>query len=98
MARATPGADRQPVIARMRRWVQVDFLMPTREEFEAVKAMGERLEIVSAERIRDELKLSSIQMGWTLAAFAWARGEALPADMAQPVYLRDKVATPKAPQ
>ena len=33
-----------------------------------------------------------------LAAFAWARGEALPADMAQPVYLRDKVATPKAPQ
>lgn len=33
-----------------------------------------------------------------LAAFAWARGEALPADMALPVYLRDKVATPKAPQ
>ena len=32
-----------------------------------------------------------------LATFAWARGEALPADMAQPVYLRDKVATPKAP-
>jgi tRNA threonylcarbamoyladenosine biosynthesis protein TsaB len=32
----------------------------------------------------------------TLARFAWARGEALPADLAQPVYLRDKVATPKA--
>lgn len=32
----------------------------------------------------------------TLATFAWARGEALPADEAQPVYLRDKVATPKA--
>ncbi|RMV82740.1 hypothetical protein ALP03_01239 [Pseudomonas amygdali pv. tabaci] len=32
----------------------------------------------------------------TLASFAWARGEALPADDAQPVYLRDKVATPKA--
>ena len=32
----------------------------------------------------------------TLARFAWARGEALPADQAQPVYLRDKVATPKA--
>ncbi len=32
----------------------------------------------------------------TLAGFAWQRGEALPADEAQPVYLRDKVATPKA--
>lgn len=32
----------------------------------------------------------------SLATFAWARGEALPADQAQPVYLRDKVATPKA--
>ncbi|AYC32024.1 tRNA (adenosine(37)-N6)-threonylcarbamoyltransferase complex dimerization subunit type 1 TsaB [Pseudomonas cavernae] len=31
-----------------------------------------------------------------LATFAWARGEALPADQAQPIYLRDKVATPKA--
>ncbi|KMY02983.1 peptidase M22 [Pseudomonas syringae KCTC 12500] len=32
----------------------------------------------------------------TLATFAWHRGEALPADDAQPVYLRDKVATPKS--
>ena len=32
----------------------------------------------------------------TLARFAWARGEAIRADDAQPVYLRDKVATPKA--
>ncbi|MNI86491.1 tRNA threonylcarbamoyladenosine biosynthesis protein TsaB [compost metagenome] len=32
----------------------------------------------------------------TLARFAWARGEAIVADEAQPVYLRDKVATPKA--
>lgn len=32
----------------------------------------------------------------TLATFAWHRGEALPADDAQSVYLRDKVATPKA--
>jgi len=32
----------------------------------------------------------------SLARFAWARGEAIPADEAQPVYLRDKVATPKA--
>ncbi|NQD95949.1 tRNA (adenosine(37)-N6)-threonylcarbamoyltransferase complex dimerization subunit type 1 TsaB [Pseudomonas sp. CrR25] len=34
----------------------------------------------------------------SLARFAWTRGEALPADQAQPVYLRDRVATPKAPQ
>lgn len=32
----------------------------------------------------------------TLAEFAWARGEGIAADLAQPVYLRDKVATPKA--
>lgn len=31
-----------------------------------------------------------------LAGFAWARGEAVEADQAQPIYLRDKVATPKA--
>jgi tRNA threonylcarbamoyladenosine biosynthesis protein TsaB len=31
-----------------------------------------------------------------LAAFAWARGEAVAAEQAQPVYLRDNVATPKA--
>jgi tRNA threonylcarbamoyladenosine biosynthesis protein TsaB len=34
----------------------------------------------------------------SLARFAWARGEAVVADEALPVYLRDKVATPKAPQ
>ena len=34
----------------------------------------------------------------SLATFAWQRGEALPAEQAQPVYLRDNVATPKAPQ
>ena len=33
----------------------------------------------------------------TLATFAWARGEAVAADQAQPVYLRDQVATPKMP-
>ena len=32
----------------------------------------------------------------TLATYAWQRGEAIVADDAQPVYLRDKVATPKA--
>lgn len=31
----------------------------------------------------------------TLAGFAWQRGEAVPAEQAQPVYLRDNVATPK---
>lgn len=30
-----------------------------------------------------------------LACFAWQRGEALDADQAQPIYLRDNVATPK---
>ncbi len=30
-----------------------------------------------------------------LAKFAWDRGESVPAEQAQPVYLRDKVATPK---
>jgi tRNA threonylcarbamoyladenosine biosynthesis protein TsaB len=34
----------------------------------------------------------------SLAQFAWARGEAVAADQAQPVYLRDQVATPKAAQ
>ncbi|MFJ4157382.1 tRNA (adenosine(37)-N6)-threonylcarbamoyltransferase complex dimerization subunit type 1 TsaB [Pseudomonas sp. NPDC089752] len=32
----------------------------------------------------------------SLANFAWARGEAIAAEQAQPVYLRDNVATPKA--
>jgi tRNA threonylcarbamoyladenosine biosynthesis protein TsaB len=32
----------------------------------------------------------------TLARFAWERGEAVPADQAAPVYLRDKVAQTKA--
>lgn len=32
----------------------------------------------------------------SLAAHAWARGEAVAAEQAQPVYLRDNVATPKA--
>ena len=31
----------------------------------------------------------------TLARFAWQRGEAIEASLAQPVYLRDNVATPK---
>ncbi|MBO3274796.1 tRNA (adenosine(37)-N6)-threonylcarbamoyltransferase complex dimerization subunit type 1 TsaB [Pseudomonas schmalbachii] len=31
-----------------------------------------------------------------LAVFAWERGETVPAEQAQPVYLRDNVATPKS--
>jgi tRNA threonylcarbamoyladenosine biosynthesis protein TsaB len=31
-----------------------------------------------------------------LASFAWQRGEAVDAEQAQPIYLRDNVATPKA--
>ena len=49
-------------------------------------------------RLHAQRLLPMIKDLLALAAFAWARGEALPADMAQPVYLRDKVATPKAPQ
>ena len=32
----------------------------------------------------------------SLAGYAWARGEAVAAEQAQPVYLRDNVATPKS--
>ena len=39
--------------------------------------------------------LPSAQDVLSLAGFAWARGEAIAADQAQPVYLRDNVATPK---
>ena len=34
----------------------------------------------------------------TLALPAWLRGEAVAAEQAQPIYLRDNVATPKAPR
>jgi tRNA threonylcarbamoyladenosine biosynthesis protein TsaB len=33
-----------------------------------------------------------------LATYGWQRGEAVEADQAQPIYLRDNVATPKAPR
>ena len=45
---------------------------------------------------RDASMLPHAQDLLTLATFAWHRGEAIVADDAQPVYLRDKVATPKA--
>ncbi len=57
---------------------------------------GERLPVLA--HGAPQVLLPHAQDLLALANFAWARGEALPADMAQPVYLRDKVATPKAPQ
>lgn len=45
---------------------------------------------------RDDGLLPHAEDLLTLAGFAWQRGEAVPAEQAQPVYLRDKVATPKA--
>jgi len=45
---------------------------------------------------QDATMLPHAQDLLTLGTFAWSRGEAIVADDAQPVYLRDKVATPKA--
>lgn len=47
---------------------------------------------------RDAAMLPHAEDLLSLARFAWARGEAVVADQAQPVYLRDQVATPKTPQ
>lgn len=52
-----------------------------------------RMPVVCAER--DPSLLPHALDLLTLAAGAWARGEALDAEQAQPVYLRDNVATPK---
>lgn len=57
---------------------------------------GERIALTPSGS--DPAMLPHAQDLLSLATFAWARGEALPADEAQPVYLRDNVATPKAPQ
>ncbi|KIQ06564.1 MULTISPECIES: tRNA (adenosine(37)-N6)-threonylcarbamoyltransferase complex dimerization subunit type 1 TsaB [Pseudomonas] len=46
---------------------------------------------------RDDDMLPHAEDLLSLARFAWARGEAVVADQAQPIYLRDKVATPKMP-
>ncbi|MDH0334866.1 tRNA (adenosine(37)-N6)-threonylcarbamoyltransferase complex dimerization subunit type 1 TsaB [Pseudomonas otitidis] len=56
---------------------------------------GERLAVPT--QGRDAALLPHAQDLLALAGFAWARGEAVAADAAQPVYLRDNVATPKAP-
>lgn len=55
---------------------------------------GERL-AATVEQADAQL-LPTAQDILALARFAWARGEAVAADQAQPVYLRDNVATPKA--
>ncbi|MEE4685933.1 tRNA (adenosine(37)-N6)-threonylcarbamoyltransferase complex dimerization subunit type 1 TsaB [Pseudomonas alliivorans] len=55
---------------------------------------GERIAVALAGH--DASLLPHAQDLLTLATFAWHRGEAVQADEAQPVYLRDKVATPKA--
>jgi tRNA threonylcarbamoyladenosine biosynthesis protein TsaB len=55
---------------------------------------GERIAVKLAGQ--DAAMLPHAEDLLTLARFAWERGEAIVADDAQPVYLRDKVATPKA--
>ncbi|WP_397449477.1 tRNA (adenosine(37)-N6)-threonylcarbamoyltransferase complex dimerization subunit type 1 TsaB [Pseudomonas sp. NA-150] len=57
---------------------------------------GERIAV--ALKGQDAAMLPHAEDLLTLATFAWQRGEAVVADDAQPVYLRDKVATPKMPK
>ena len=56
----------------------------------ALSAFGERLQTGAARRAQDEQGRAAA-LGW-LAAAGFARGDAVPADQALPVYLRDKVA------
>ena len=56
----------------------------------ALSAFGDRLQTGAAQRAPDELGRAAA-LGW-LAAAGFARGDAVPADQALPVYLRDKVA------
>lgn len=56
----------------------------------ALEAFGDRLQLGAARRVPREHGRAAA-LGW-LAAVGLARGEALPADQALPVYLRDKVA------
>lgn len=55
---------------------------------------AERLAVPVGER--DASALPNALDILSLATFAWGRGEAIAAEQAQPVYLRDNVATPKA--
>ncbi|SEI97109.1 tRNA threonylcarbamoyladenosine biosynthesis protein TsaB [Azotobacter beijerinckii] len=57
-------------------------------------AYAERMPVAVA--ARDAGLLPDARDLLTLAGFAWQRGEGVPAEQAQPVYLRDKVATPKS--
>ena len=56
----------------------------------ALSAFGDRLQTGAARRAADEHGRAAA-LGW-LAAAGFARGDAVPADQALPVYLRDKVA------
>ena len=56
----------------------------------ALSAFGDRLQTGAARRAADELGRAAA-LAW-LAAAGFARGDAVPADQALPVYLRDKVA------
>jgi len=56
----------------------------------ALDAFGERLDTGTARRVPVELGRAAA-LGW-LAAAGFARGDAVPADQALPIYLRDKVA------
>jgi tRNA threonylcarbamoyladenosine biosynthesis protein TsaB len=56
----------------------------------ALTAFGERLRTGAAQRVPDESGRAEA-LAW-LAAAGLARGDAVPADQALPVYLRDKVA------
>jgi tRNA threonylcarbamoyladenosine biosynthesis protein TsaB len=56
----------------------------------ALDAFGERLQTGAAQRVPVEHGRAEA-LGW-LAAAGFARGDAVPADQALPIYLRDKVA------
>ncbi|MBW8760313.1 MAG: tRNA (adenosine(37)-N6)-threonylcarbamoyltransferase complex dimerization subunit type 1 TsaB [Burkholderiales bacterium] len=56
----------------------------------ALSAFGERLDTGAAQRVSIEQGRAAA-LGW-LAAAGFARGDAVPADQALPIYLRDKVA------
>lgn len=64
--------------------------------FGAGTGWGYAERIAASVGAQDATLLPHAQDLLTLGTFAWHRGEAIVADDAQPVYLRDKVATPKA--
>jgi tRNA threonylcarbamoyladenosine biosynthesis protein TsaB len=68
----------------------------TGDWFGAGTGWGYAERIAAVVSARDATLLPHAQDLLTLGTFAWHRGEAIVADNAQPVYLRDKVATPKA--